>query len=81
MAITIPLFLEMGLTRISSLVLGGGEIEQPSPEYFLPPVQVPILEFCKFFQKLFKIPRWYSQVAQGVRSSPWSDNLTIFFLL
>ena len=75
----IPCFLEMGLTRISSLVLGGWEIE-PSPEYFLPPVQFPISEFCKFFQKWFKIPRWYSQVAQGVWSS-WSDNLTIFFLL
>ena len=49
MAITIPLFLEMGLTRISSLVLGGGEIEQPSPEYFLPPVQVPISEFLQVF--------------------------------
>ena len=40
----------MGLTRISSLVLGGWEIEQPSPEYFLPPVQVPISEFSKFFR-------------------------------
>ena len=36
---------------ISSLVLGGWEIEQPSPEYFLPPVQVPISEF--FFASFF----------------------------
>ena len=52
----IPWFLEMGLTRISSLVLGGWEIEQPSPEYFLPPVQVPNSEFCKFFKSGLRFP-------------------------
>ena len=46
----------MGLTRISSLVLGGREIEQPSPEYFLPLVQVPNLEFCKFFKSGLRFP-------------------------
>ena len=47
----------MGLTRISSLVLGGWEIEHPSPEYFLPPVQVPISEFfCKFFKSGLRFP-------------------------
>ena len=39
----------MGLTSISSLVLGGWEIEQPLPEHFVPPVQVPNSEFRKFF--------------------------------
>ena len=47
----------MGLTRISSLILGGWEIEQPSPEYFLPPVQVPISEFLQvFFKSGLKFP-------------------------
>jgi hypothetical protein len=55
----------MVLTGISSLVLGGGETEQPSPKYFLLPVQVPIRSFASF-QKWLKIPQWYSQVTQGV---------------
>ena len=46
----------MGLTRISSLVLGGWKIEQSSPKYLLPPVQVPISEFCKFFKSGLRFP-------------------------
>ena len=38
------------------LVLGGWRTEQPSPECFLLPVQVPSSEFCKFFQKKFRFP-------------------------
>jgi len=55
----------MGLTRISSLVWGGWEIEQPSPEYFLLPVQVPISEFLQvFFSKVV----WDSPMVLSSRS-------------
>jgi hypothetical protein len=61
------------LTSISGAVAGehmpGSNVkkcqQQSSPKYFLFPVQVPFLDFCKF-SKWFKIPQWCSQIAQGV---------------
>ena len=46
----------MGHICFHPSVLSGWRTEQPSPECFLLPVQVPSSEFCKIFQKKFRFP-------------------------
>ena len=61
-------------------VLSGCWTEQPSPEYFLLPVQVPNSDFCKIFQKRFRSPNGTLEFLKVYDPHIWSRNMTIFFL-
>ena len=71
----------MGRICFHSLVLSGWKTEQPSPECFLPLVQVPRSEFCKTFQKKFRFPNGTLESLKVYDPHLWSEFLTIFYLL